>query len=191
MKGKVRIIAGQWRGRKLTVLAKPSLRPTPNRVRETLFNWLNQYLPGSYCLDLFAGSGALGLEAASRGAQYVLLVEQDRDIVRNLQQQLVILAANQVKVIGANALKFLQQPPPVAFNILFLDPPFGQHLLAPSCTFLEQFGWLQTTAFIYLETEHHLGTPPLPASWQIIRQQTTGQVVSWLVKRELGSVDIL
>ena len=184
MSGKVRIIAGQWRGRKLTVPAKPGLRPTPDRVRETLFNWLNQYLPGSYCLDLFAGSGALGLEAASRGAQYVLLVEKDRDIVHNLQQQLAVLAANQVKIICANALKFLQQPPPLAFNILFLDPPFGQNLLAPSCTFLEQPGWLQTTAFIYLEAEHHLGTPILPIGWQIIRTQAAGQVVGWLIKRD-------
>lgn len=184
MKGKVRIIAGQWRGRKLTVPAKPGLRPTPDRVRETLFNWLSQYLPGSYCLDLFAGSGALGLEAASRGAQYVLLVEQDRDIVQNLQQQLVTLAANQVKIICANALQLLRRSPPVTFNILFLDPPFGQHLLVPSCTLLEQLGWLQATAFIYLEAEQHLGTPALPAGWQIIRQQTAGQVVGRLIKRE-------
>ena len=160
------------------------MRPTPDRVRETLFNWLSQYLPGSYCLDLFAGSGALGLEAASRDAQYVLLVEKDREIVQNLQQQLVMLASNQVKIICANALKFLQQSPPLTFNIIFLDPPFGQHLLTPSCTLLEQLGWLQATAFIYLEAEHHLGIPHLPAGWQIIRQQTAGQVVGWLIKRE-------
>lgn len=184
MMGKVRIIAGQWRGRKLTVPHKPGLRPTPDRVRETLFNWLTAYLPGSYCLDLFAGSGALGLEAASRGAEYVLLVEKDRDIVHNLQQQLVTLAANQVKVICADALKFLKQPPPLAFNILFLDPPFGHHLLAPSCTLLEQPGWLQSTAFIYLEAEQHFGIPLLPAGWQIIRQQTAGQVIGLLIKRE-------
>ena len=184
MKGKIRIIAGQWRGRKLIVLPKPGLRPTPDRVRETLFNWLADYLPGSYCLDLFAGSGALGLESASRGAQSVLLVEKDRDIAQNLQRQLVTLAANQVKVICADALRFLKQTPPTTFNILFLDPPFGHHLLAPSCHLLEQLGWLQSTAFIYLEAEQHLATLPLPASWQIIRQQMAGQVISLLIKRK-------
>ncbi len=181
MKGTVRIIAGQWRGRKLRVLNKPGLRPTPDRVRETLFNWLALPLSRSYCLDLFAGSGALGLEAASRGAQQVLLVEKDRDVVHNLQHQLTQLTADNVKIIRADVVKFLDRTPSDAFNIIFLDPPFNSHLLTKTCTLLAQHGWLHPEAFVYLKTERRLGIPVLPNGWQIIRQQIVGQVISLLV----------
>lgn len=182
MSGKIRIIAGQWRGRKLEVPDKQGLRPTPNRVRETLFNWLSMYLPGSHCLDLFAGSGALGIEAASRGAQEVLLVEKNPDIVQNLRQQLLSLKSNNLDILHADALQFIKGTPNKAFNIVFLDPPFGQDLLNPACSLLEKGGWLTPQALIYLETEIS-GKLSLPSSWQIIRSKKAGQVTAVLVER--------
>jgi 16S rRNA (guanine966-N2)-methyltransferase len=183
MKGKVRIIAGQWRGRKLQVPDKPGLRPTPNRVRETLFNWISTQIPDSRCLDLFAGSGALGIEAASRGAKQVLLVEKEREVVQGLRQQMATFVPNKLEIIGADALKFLKGTPDI-FDIIFLAPPFGHDLLRPCCPLLEQGGWLSPHALIYLETEHRLGEPNLPASWQVIRRQTVGQVAGFLAVRE-------
>jgi len=181
MSGKIRIIAGQWRGRKIEVPDKQGLRPTPNRVRETLFNWLAMYLPGSHCLDLFTGSGALGIEAASRGAKEVLLVEKNHDIVQNLRQQKFIFSNNNLDILHADALQFLKGTPK-AFDIVFLDPPFGQELLLPACRLLEEGGWLSPQALIYLETESDFGNLNLPRSWQIIRQKKVGQVNVFLVE---------
>ncbi|MDM8560377.1 16S rRNA (guanine(966)-N(2))-methyltransferase RsmD [Candidatus Parabeggiatoa sp. HSG14] len=181
--GKVRIISGQWRGRKLKVLNKPGLRPTPDRVRETLFNWLAMYLPGKRCLDLFAGSGALGIEAASRGVKQALLIEKEPEVMKVLKQQIVTFDANNLKVIQDDALHFLSLPPEV-YDIVFLDPPYGYDLL-PSCfTLLEQGGWLSPYALISIGIERCLGEPTLPASWEIIRHQTAGQVANFLAKRK-------
>jgi 16S rRNA (guanine966-N2)-methyltransferase len=183
MSGKIRIIAGEWRGRKLEVPDKQGLRPTPNRLRETLFNWLAMYLPGSRCLDLFAGSGALGIEAASRGAKEVLLIEKDYDIVQVLKQQLLSFKAyNKINILHTDAIHFLKSSPR-AFDIIFLDPPFGQYLLNPSCHLLEESGWLSSQALIYLETESNLRELSLPTGWQIIRQKKAGQVTVFLAKR--------
>ncbi len=187
--GQVRIIAGQWRGRKLKVPQQPGLRPTPDRVRETLFNWLAFDLPSRRCLDLFAGSGALGIEAASRGAATVVLVEKDRTTAQVLSQQLTNLAASQVEVIQADALSFLQQISPKPFDIVFLDPPYGQNLLAPICDLLAQRGWLTASAYIYLEAERQLDiSMVLPTGWSIIRQLTAGQVASYLAITRVGRV---
>jgi len=184
MKGKIRIIGGQWRGRYLQVPDKQGLRPTPSRVRETLFNWLATYLPLSHCLDLFAGSGALGLEAASRGAKRVVLVEQERDIVQSLRQQVATFAPdNNLEIICADALKFLKGTPE-PFDIVFLDPPFGRELLSPCCSLLEQNGWLKSHSYIYLEAERHFKIADLPTtSWQIIRHKMASQVAFFLAER--------
>jgi 16S rRNA (guanine966-N2)-methyltransferase len=183
MRGKVRIIGGEWRGRKLAVPEKQGLRPTPDRVRETLFNWLNWQVPASRCLDLFAGTGALGVEAASRGAKQVILVEKDRSIAEGLRQQLAPFASAKVKVIQSDALQYLKNPPAEPFNIVFLDPPFQQNLLAPCCELLESAGWLVPNAFIYLEAEAELQALILPKNWTVIKQQRAGQVASYLVQR--------
>jgi 16S rRNA (guanine966-N2)-methyltransferase len=182
MKGKVRIIGGIWRGRKLEVPDKSGLRPTPDRVRETLFNWLAMHLPESRCLDLFAGSGALGIEAISRGAKQVLLVEKERGIVQGLQRQVTVLATNKVEIICANALAFLKKTAS-AFDIVFLDPPFDSDLLNQSCILLEQQGWLNPHALMYIEMKGGLTPPNLPDNWQIIRQQTVGKIAFFLVAR--------
>ncbi|WP_236839389.1 16S rRNA (guanine(966)-N(2))-methyltransferase RsmD [Beggiatoa leptomitoformis] len=178
--GKIRIIAGEWRGRKLSVLDKPDLRPTADRVRETLFNWLALRLPASRCLDLFAGTGALGFEAASRGAQSVVLVERERDIVHHLQQQASVFNAKQVEVIQADALRYLaNQPTP--FNIVFLDPPFSSDVLT-SCLQTLTNGWLAPNALLYIEQSRETVMPDLPQGSTLIKQLMTKQVCASLIQ---------
>ena len=186
MTGHIRIIAGEWRGRKLQVPDKQGLRPTPSRVREMLFNWLSGSISGSRCLDLFAGSGALGIEAASRGAKQVTLVEKDYQITQGLTQQIHIFDPNikHINVIAANALTFLKTPT-TPFDIVFLDPPFGADLLQPCYTLLENGGWLSDQAYIYIEVERRLKELQLPETWQIIRHKEIGQVAVFLVRSEV------
>ena len=181
----LRIIGGQWRGRRLTFPAIPGLRPTPDRVRETLFNWLAPTLSGARCLDLFAGSGALGLEALSRGAAEVVFVECDRKAVHSLRDHLLKLnAASMAQVYQAEVLTWLVQhggrlPP---FDIVFLDPPFGQNRLSLACESLAQHGWLKVdSAQIYLESEAEW-TPQLPSDWMICREKRAGAVAYRLAR---------
>ena len=130
--GRLRIVGGEWRGRRLSVLDQPGLRPTPDRVRETLFNWLAPLIKGAWCLDLFAGTGALGFEAASRGADRVVMIEKLANVVRVLHENRLLLDARQIEVIHADASPWLAgQAEP--FNLVFLDPPFAEDLLGPSC----------------------------------------------------------
>lgn len=178
----LRIIAGQWRGRRLHFPDLPGLRPTPDRVRETLFNWLAPVLPGARCLDLFAGSGALGIEALSRGAAEVVFVEQHPTAVKMLQANLRQLEAQSARVECAEAQAWLRQPS-TSFEIVLLDPPFGRDLLEPVCDSLERNGWLTPTAWIYLETEAGL-QPTLPSNWSLHREKSAGAVNYRLAHRE-------
>lgn len=187
MQGKVRIIGGEWRGRKLQVIDKKGLRPTPDRIRETLFNWLAWQIPNSRCLDLFAGSGALGFEAASRGAKQVVLVEQDKEVAKQLQQHKIQFNAENIFIYQKDALHFLQQSA-TSFDIVFLDPPFAQNLLTQCCQQLETYRWLNNSAHVYLECEQNqFSTLILPEYWRVIRRTQAGQVVSLLVKRDVES----
>ncbi len=148
---RVRIIGGRHRGRRLAFPDLPGLRPTGDRIRETLFNWLQPMLPGARCLDLFAGSGALGLEAASRGAGEVLLLDQAPQAVRQLQGHIVDLGLSQAKAVQADALDWLQAAPPQpSFDIVFIDPPFSAGLLEPCCQQLASSGLLAENARVYL-----------------------------------------
>jgi len=183
MQGTIRIIAGKWRGRKLKVLDQTDLRPTPDRVRETLFNWLNPMIEGAYCLDLFAGSGALGFEALSRGAAFVVMVDQSPQVVQSLEASCKQFGAENVLVYQAKApeqLRTSQQP----FDIVFLDPPYQDNLLLPCCFYLEKAGLLADLAYIYLEADHPIEQNELPNHWQLIKSKQAGQVVFHLVKRE-------
>lgn len=182
MQGKIRIIGGKWRGRNLKVLDHAALRPTSDRIRETLFNWLAPKIINKRCLDLFAGSGALGIESISRGAQLAWLVEKEYKIVQHLKQEIALLHTDKCTVIQADAFHFLKQTPTI-FDIVFLDPPFRQNLLIPCCELLENQNWLAPQALIYLESERHFDSTKLPSNWQIIRQQTAGQVAFFLVQR--------
>ncbi|MCC5858822.1 MAG: 16S rRNA (guanine(966)-N(2))-methyltransferase RsmD [Ectothiorhodospiraceae bacterium] len=181
---RLRIIAGKWRGRRLRFAATPGLRPTGDRNRETLFNWLQTRIPDSRCLDLFAGSGALGFEAASRGAARVLLVERADAAARQLQENIRELrAGEQLALHRGDALRFLRGEADETFDLVFLDPPFDSELLGRACELLEQRGWLADDALIYLETPAARGLPPLPPNWQPHRERRSGQVLYALLRR--------
>ncbi len=176
----VRLIGGIHRGRKLPVPNLPGLRPTGDRVRETLFNWLQPRLPGVACLDLFAGSGALGLEAASRGAGRVLMLDLAAPAVCQLRQNVALLSLGQVQVEQANAQDFLEgEAEP--FDVVFLDPPFARDLLSDCCGLLQERDWLSDDARIYIEADGSSGLPKLPLNWRILRQKKAGQVAYYLV----------
>lgn len=177
----LRIIGGEWRSRKLAFPEIEGLRPTPDRVRETLFNWLQGVTPGARCLDLFAGSGALGLEALSRGAASTTFVDQSSEVVRQLRANLQSLKCQQAEVVTANAVDWLQARQTDAearFDLVFLDPPFRQDLIPVMAQLLESRNLLAANAVIYIETEAELGLEQmqLPSTWEEHRSKTAGQV---------------
>ncbi|MDO9811619.1 16S rRNA (guanine(966)-N(2))-methyltransferase RsmD [Glaesserella parasuis] len=181
--GEVRVIAGLWRGRKLPVLNAEGLRPTTDRVKETLFNWLMMDIAGSRCLDCFAGSGSLGIEALSRQAQAVVFLEKFADAANQLKKNLVSLKAENGKVIQTDTLQFLAQKNSEApFDLVFVDPPFHQGFVPQVLTALEQNDWLAENALIYVETEKNHSPLVLPEHWQVVKEKTAGQVVSRLVR---------
>jgi 16S rRNA (guanine966-N2)-methyltransferase len=174
--GRIRIIGGEFRGRRIAVPSHPGLRPTPDRVRETLFNWLGQQLDGLACLDLFAGSGALGFEAASRGAARVVMVEQDRSVVLSLKETKAVLGAAQVELIQDDAFGYLQRATHL-FDVVFLDPPFGQNALPGVLERLA--GRLAPTARVYVESSR----PVEDVAWRELKRARAGQVSYQLLER--------
>ena len=164
----LRIIGGQWRGRKLRFADGEGLRPTTDRVRETLFNWLQPVIGGARCLDLFSGSGALGLEALSRGAGEVAFIERNPTAVKALRENLALLGAANAEVHQGDALIWLRGKAH-PFDVVFLDPPFRQDLLAPALKLLAEGGWLADHARIYIELESEQGEPELPEGWELAR----------------------
>ena len=176
-KGKIRIIAGAYRGRRIAVPELADLRPTPDRVRETLFNWLGQNLDGRRCLDLFAGSGALGFEAASRGASRVVMVESAIAVMKVLRQTRELIGATQVDLVLADAFDFLKKTSET-FDVVFLDPPFRQNALPALLEGLP--ARLAPAARVYLEA-------PAPfepgASWRELKRSRAGQVSYQLLER--------
>lgn len=172
----IRIIGGIHRGRKLSFPNVTDLRPTGDRMRETLFNWLQPKIYNAKCLDLFAGSGALGFEAASRGAKQVIMLDTSLQAITQLQHNVSILRLAQVKVYQADALKWLQNTPSQTFDIIFLDPPFATNFILQSCNSLLQYKWLDSRSLLYLETNITLDHLPLPSSFSIIKKTRMGQV---------------
>jgi 16S rRNA (guanine966-N2)-methyltransferase len=171
----LRIIGGTWRGRKWRFPASAAIRPTPDRVRETVFNWLGGRVAGARALDLFAGSGALGLEALSRGAVHVTFVEQDEAAVRELRARLAEWRASDAVVIRADALRFLAgavRP----FDLVFVDPPFASTLLVEAARLLAERGWLAPGALVYVECPARPGLPALPPGWQGLKAKQAGEV---------------
>lgn len=172
---KVRIIGGRWRGRKIPVIGADSLRPSKDIVRETLFNWLQPLLPGSHCLDVFAGSGALGFEAASRDAAEVLMLESSVPVAERLCRAKAELQADQVTVWTGDAISYLQSKSRV-FDIVFLDPPFDANLLYTSCQLLAAASWLHRNSRVFLEASRFSGLPELPRGWVWLKQKHSGDV---------------
>ncbi|MGM0594137.1 MAG: 16S rRNA (guanine(966)-N(2))-methyltransferase RsmD [Pseudomonadota bacterium] len=177
----LRLIGGQWRGRKLRFADGEGLRPTTDRVRETLFNWLQPVIAGARCLDLFAGSGALGLEALSRGAAEVTFLDTNPKAVAALRENLSLLQADNGHIQRTDALAYLRgEPQP--FDIVFVDPPFRRDLLAPALQLLAERDWLAPDARLYLELESEQGEPVLPEGWELLRSKKAGQVAYFLVQ---------
>jgi 16S rRNA (guanine966-N2)-methyltransferase len=169
-KGRIRIIGGEYRSRLLRVTTRPGLRPTPDRVRETLFNWLGQDLDGLACLDLYAGSGALGFEAASRGASRVVMVEMDRVALQVLEASRATLGAAQVEIIGGSASAYLERSRE-RFDVVFLDPPFRQNAVPGLLPQLSRL--LNAGARVYAESASPVATP---AKWRELRRARAGGV---------------
>ncbi|MDI9243966.1 16S rRNA (guanine(966)-N(2))-methyltransferase RsmD [Marinobacter sp. CHS3-4] len=183
-KGELRIIGGDWRSRKLTFPSVGGVRPTPARTRETLFNWLSFHLPGSHCLDLFAGSGALGLEALSRGAGSAIFVDHTKALAQALRSNLRLLKSENADVTCQTVDAFLEQLPGKPVDILFMDPPFRQGWLERLFPLIEDNGWVKPGGWIYVEHESELTTPAVPNTWHLNRQKTAGQVTYCLFQKE-------
>jgi 16S rRNA (guanine966-N2)-methyltransferase len=179
VQGRVRIIAGEWRGRRIEVPEGTAVRPTPDRVRETVFNWLRELLAGARCLDLFAGTGVLGFEALSRGAAEVWLVEQDAKLVDALRATARVLGATP-QIVRRDVLAFLREPPAARFDVVFLDPPYAAPL-DPLLAVLP--GWLAPRALVYVERPRSAGLPTVPsAEW--VKQSRAGAVEYGLLRFE-------
>lgn len=174
--GQVRLIGGDWRRRTLSFPAVDGVRPTPDRVRETLFNWLMPFLAGSHCLDLFSGSGALGLEALSRGAASVTFVEHSPGLASAVSQNLSTLNTSSGYVVKQDVLKWLRAPEfQDSVRIVFMDPPFRAGLIHPVCSTLAASGLLADNARIYIEHESE-HAPSVPPEWALVRRKQAGQV---------------
>jgi 16S rRNA (guanine966-N2)-methyltransferase len=180
--GQLRIIGGKWRSRKLAFPQQGNLRPTPDRVRETVFNWLQAEVSGSCCLDMFAGSGALGFEAASRGAGEVVMIEQNRDAASALTRNIKLLDAGNIQLVIADAIEWLKNNQR-AFDIVFLDPPYKAGLLGKCCEILESGQSLAEHAKIYLEHAPGDDKIVIPESWECLKHKSAGQVTYKLFSR--------
>jgi len=174
-RNRLRIIGGRWRRRTIVFPAHRNLRPTPDRVRETLFNWLQNHIPGSCCLDLFAGSGALGLEALSRGARHVDFVEQSRPVAEALAANLKQLSPSHARVWPIAAGQFLRQANQ-SYDIVFLDPPYDSPALTETLQFLASRPLLASPAWLYVESRRGRTLPPIPRTWHRHRHCIAGDV---------------
>jgi 16S rRNA (guanine966-N2)-methyltransferase len=198
----LRIIGGRWRGRKWRFPAAAAIRPTPDRVRETLFNWLGARTQGAHALDLFAGSGALGLEALSRGAAHVTFIEKDAEAARELRARLTEWQAENAQVLRADALDYLARAGAAGagaagtgtagarmagasrgFDLVFLDPPFASTFLSEAAALLEERHWLAESAVIYVECAAREPLPSLPAAWRVLKAKRAGEVGYHLLTR--------
>lgn len=176
-KNQLRIISGQWRGRKLNIADIPGLRPTGDRIRETLFNWLMPYISDSHCLDLFAGSGALGLESLSRGARSATLVEKNKQAARQLEQHVKTLNAEGADIINHDTLLWLASNtlPKCSFNIVFIDPPFAEKLWHKTIAQLDQCGLLAADSLIYIESPKQ-EILNMDVNWTLLKEKISGDV---------------
>lgn len=172
----MRIVAGNWRSRLLQIADVPGLRPTSERIRETLFNWLAPRIRGARCLDLCAGTGALGLEALSRGASKVVFVEQSPVAAEALEANIASLQASGAELRNVTARQYLLGTETEIFDIVFLDPPFAAALHAELCRLLAERQCLATEARIYIESDKNQPEIDLPESWQILKNKTAGNV---------------
>jgi 16S rRNA (guanine966-N2)-methyltransferase len=175
-KGSVRIIAGQWRSRRLPVLDLPGLRPSSDRCRETLFNWLQPFVAGASCVDLFAGTGALGFEAASRGAADVKMVEINTAAYQQILSNIELLKATRITAHRENALKWLDSQSSESIDLIFVDPPFQDELHGEVLDKIHQSGCLAPKGLVYVESPALQNAPIPPAGWSTWRDKIVGEV---------------
>ena len=180
-KGSIRIIAGLHRGRKLPVLMAEGLRPTTDRVKETVFNWLMPFIQDTKCLDCFAGSGGLGFEALSRGASHVSLIELNKAAAQQLTENKVLLQANNISVINSDALNFIRKNTQ-RFDVVFLDPPFRKNFVEQTALLLNENS-LADNALIYIEMESEDNNQQLPLNWKLLKEKIAGQVIYRLYQK--------
>ena len=180
---KIKIIGGKWKGTNLTFYDEPELRPTGNRIKETLFNWLQPNIQGSICLDLFAGSGCLGLEALSRGASKCVMIEKNKRVINRLTENIEKLSSS-TELIHDDALNYLSsKEPSKTFDIVFLDPPFDSTIYEPIMRALELNHGLSHEALIYIEARSDSSTFQIPDNWLLFREQVAGNVRYMLYSR--------
>lgn len=183
----LRIIGGEWRSRKLNFPDIEGLRPTPDRVRETLFNWLQTSTAGASCLDLFCGSGALGFEALSRGAASVTFVDSAPEVLYQIRHNLNLLKAHNADIISCSVMQWLEARKTdleARYDLVFLDPPFNRDLITPVIGLLESRGLLNSRAFIYIESEKDWQPQGIPDNWQLHREKYAGLVCYRLYQRQ-------
>ena len=183
--GRLRIVAGKWRSRLLDIAEVEGLRPTSERIRETLFNWLVPGIQGARCLDLFAGTGALGLEALSRGARSAVFVEQSALAVATLKANIGELDADGTVIRQMDALEYLRGKPEGPFDLVLLDPPFAADLNDELCKLLEEKQVLATDSLVYIEQDRSKPEPTLPSGWHVQKNKTAGNVRYMLVRRQV------
>jgi len=177
MKQSLRIIGGKWRSRKIAFPDVTGLRPSTDRVRETVFNWLTTYLQGAVCLDLFAGSGALGFESLSRGAKLAVMIDKSPKVIAQLKETAKLLNASNAEIILLKIPEEINLLPNYKYDIIFLDPPFKQNLIKPCCEWIEFSSQSKENTLIYIEAEAELNiTEIIPKSWQILHNKKTKQV---------------
>lgn len=179
----MRIIGGEWRGSRLPVPDLPGLRPSGDRCRETLFNWLQPSILGSICVDLFAGSGSLGMEAASRGAKEVILIEKHNPAARILQENIARLDARNVKVIAIDALQWLHGCAAASLDIVFVDPPFGTQLETRALELIEIRNCVRPGGFVYVETARDKTLAGPRPGWEVAREKVIGEVRMLLLEK--------
>ncbi len=185
-RGRLRIVAGKWRSRLLEIVDGPGLRPTPERIRETLFNWLAPRLEGMRCLDLFAGTGVLGLESLSRGAASAVLVENSPRATDTLRRNIELLHADNASVIQTDAFEFLRTGCGDVFDLVFLDPPFAINASGELCRLLAESSLLAPGALVYLEEDRSRPETELPRAWRTLKSGRAGNVRYSLIKANAG-----
>ncbi|TEW52464.1 16S rRNA (guanine(966)-N(2))-methyltransferase RsmD [Psychromonas algicola] len=174
--GFIRLISGQWKGKKLPVKDKQGLRPTTDRTKETLFNWLMHDIRDANCLDCFSGSGSLGFEALSRYAKYCTFLELDKQVANQLQTNLNTLKIDNAQIIQTDSLQYLMQTATIKYDVVFIDPPFNQGLAQPCIDQLASQDHLADQCLIYVEVENTLNTIEFPEGWSLLKEKTSGQV---------------
>jgi 16S rRNA (guanine966-N2)-methyltransferase len=182
-RGHIRIIGGKWRGRQVNVVSHGNLRPTPDFVRETLFNWLTGRITDARCLDLFAGTGVLGFEALSRGAGSVTFVDHHAPVVKEIKSTAIKLdALGQCEIVLSDSIRWLKHQKEMPFDIIFLDPPYNSFFLYNALDILYENKLVHANTLLYLELPAELNESKLPAHWQLIKQKSKGEVFFHLVE---------